>query len=400
MNRFDYFSGEPQQGSPGFSGSTNMSTQYVNDPNLRFQQTQPAYQITPGYTGYNSYPSQQQGIQIPNKFSGFRGNPAIEMLQNGGQVPYYLQSPTNQYVQPQYQDRVVHVPGFNPGGDTLYSDDINQIISELQMEMMVEMEEAIAERNKRFQGYFNNNYGTNYYGMPYYSNHLDYNVLNKFKQKAEEIRQEGYNRRLKFNKNLSRLAHGFVNDGMTEEEIDRIYEGYTYTIPAANQKQDALQEELARMRPVSNQQMYINHYNQVHNFYQGLVGQSKDMNDFLHLQGLVKTSEIIEEDFHRRRDDSQYYDSDAYRRMLRKSIMKRKGISIDENKPNPEQPVPQNMFPTLGSSSQLLEDGTLNITAPAWLGNRQFVVSNEMEQHFEENRQRFLQSIYSQNQEG
>lgn len=394
MNRFDYFSGEPQHGSPGFYGSTNMSTQYVSDPNLRYQQTQPNRQIMPGYTGYNQYPT-QQGIQIPNKFSGFAGNPAIEMLQNGGQVPYYLQSPRMQYVQPQYQDRVVHVPGFNPGGDTLYSEDINQIISNLQMEMMVDMEEAIAERNKRFQGYFNNNYGSNYYGMPYYSQQLDYNVLNKYKQKAEEIRQEGYNKRLAFNKNLSRLAHGFIEDGMSEEDINTIYDGYTYTIPAVNQRQDALQEELARMVPVSNQNMYIEHYNQVHKFYQSMIGNSKDMNEFLDLQGLVKTSEIIEEDFHNKRDASQYYQTDAYKRILRKSIMERKGINSNNlTNPNPES---QNPFPTLSNCSQLLDDGTLSITAPSWIGNgKQFVIDNEMEQHFEENRHKFLQSIYSQ----
>mgnify|MGYP003308216738 CR=1 FL=1 len=57
------------------------------------------------------------------------------------------------------------------------------------------------------------------------------------------------------------------------------------------------------------------------------------------------------------------------------------------------------MFPTLAGSSSLLEDGTLNITAPPWMqgvGGRQLVVDNQLEQHFEENRHKFLASIYAQ----
>ena len=75
--------------------------------------------------------------------------------------------------------------------------------------------------------------------------------------------------------------------------------------------------------------------------------------------------------------------------------MERKGINSNNlTNPNPES---QNPFPTLSNCSQLLDDGTLSITAPSWIGNgKQFVIDNEMEQHFEENRHKFLQSIYSQ----
>ena len=394
MNRFDYYTGEPQQGSPYFNGSSNMQMQFVNDPNLRYQQTQ-TMQITPGGYGYNYY--NQQPTQIPNKFlaNGFRGNPALNMIQNGIQVPYYLQQ------QPQYQDRIVHVPGFNTGTNTIYPENFEEICSKLQLDMMIEMEEAIVERNKRFQGYFNNNYGYNYYGLPYYSNYEDQRVIDKYKKKVEEIHQEAVSKRLKLNKRLSKLCHGYINDGVSDKDIDNVYDGYSYTIPANVQYQSAVQESLANLKPVSNQNIYVEHHNAVKKMHEQLLDGATDMNSFLHAQGKMKKAELIEEEMHRRKDGSQYYQVDAYKRFLRKSIMERNGKVS-------EQPisVPQqlnngllNQFPTLNNSGTLLEDGTLSITAPPWLGNRQIVLNNQLEQHFEENRHKFLQSIYAQNLE-
>ena len=119
--------------------------------------------------------------------------------------------------------------------------------------MIIEQEEAIAQRNKRMQGYFNNNFGSNYYGMPYYSTYMDYNVLNKYKQKAAEIRQEAINKRVTFNKNLSRIANSYLGKETNEEDLTRLYEGYDYVIKGVQQQQDNLQAELSRMKPISNQ---------------------------------------------------------------------------------------------------------------------------------------------------
>ena len=57
------------------------------------------------------------------------------------------------------------------------------------------------------------------------------------------------------------------------------------------------------------------------------------------------------------------------------------------------------MYPTMSQSGKILDDGTITITAPPWLGGstgRRILVNNEMEQHFEQNRQAFLNSIYAQ----
>lgn len=409
MIKYDYYTGEPIAGSPGLNVSPiNQNPQnemvYVSDPNQRFQSMNMMNQqtINPGGAGYfyhnSPYTAQFSGFQ------GYAGNPAFNYIQNMGyptgiSQPYQMSGMNPVY---QYQDRTVHVDGFNPTGSIgIFPVNIEAICDKLQTEMMIEQEEAIAQRNKRMQGYFNSNFGSNYYGMPYYSNYLDFNVLNKYKQKAAEIRQEAINKRLNLNKNLSRLANNYLGKETNEEELTKLYEGYDYVIPGVKQQHDALQAELSRMKPISNQGAYVRHHNEVKQIMTSIVGQTKDMNDFLRAQGPLTTLGIMEEEMHKRRDASQFYQGDAYRRLLVKSIR-------DRNKKEGEEvstmPIPSLLsaenFPALSQNGSILEDGSISITAPPWLGNRQMYIQNEMEKHFEENRSRFLQSIYAQDNSG
>lgn len=415
MNRFDFFSGQPVQQQAPMSG-TNMSNQQVG-----------GYQvgtITPGAYGYNQGPQNgfmnpytgpaytpQPNLQTPN-FQGFAGNPALAMLQqnnmNGGGGLGFQPFGWNPYApqQPQYQDKVVHVPGLNFGSDVMFPSDIEERVEKLQLDMMVEQEEADLKRQKNFQGYFNANYGAyNYYGIPYYANTMDQSVQNKYRQILMDMRQEAIQRRTNFNKHLSKLVHNFLGDGVTDEDIDRVYDGYTYTIPAAQFEEDAKQKELERFKPVSNRQMYIDHHNEVHKAIQGLVGDDNTtMNDFLRNQGILQTAFMLDEDLHRKRDTTRYYQEDSYKRFLRKAIMERNGISPATGQPAPMTngeniPFGRN-FPALNQASTVLDDGTLSISIPDHFGvrsdGRQIVMNNEMERHFAENRQRFLQSIYNQ----
>lgn len=419
MNRFDFFSGQPVQQAYPMSG-TNMTNQQVG-----------GYQvgtITPGAYGYNQGPqagfmnqytgpsyTPQPNLQTQN-FQGYAGNPALAMLQqnnmNGGGGLGFQPYGWNPYApqQPQqYQDKVVHIPGLNFGSDAMFPDDLEERVEKLQLDMMIEQEEADLKRQKNFQGYFNANYGAyNYYGIPYYANTVDQSVQNKYRQILMDMRQEAVQRRTNFNKHLSRLAHNFIGDGATDEDIDRVYDGYTYTIPAVQVAEDARQEELKRFVPVSNQQAYVKHHNEVHNAYQALLGNNENMNmnEFLQAQGVIQVADMLEESYAKRRDTTRYYQEDSYKRFLRKAIMERNGITAPANQGQlpmaPGENIPfGNSFPTLNQAAKILDDGTISISAPNHFGvnnnmNRQIVLDNEMEKHFAENRQRFLQSIYNQ----
>jgi hypothetical protein len=232
---------------------------------------------------------------------------------------------------------------------------------------------------------------------------MDQSVMNKYTTIINDMRQQAIERKQNFNKHLSRLAHGFLNDGVTDEQIDQNYAGYSYTVPGAQIEEDAKQARLQRFKPVSNQAMYVEHYNAVHSAMDKLVGNAKDMNDFLEKQGLVVMADMMEEDLAKRRDTTRFYQADSYKRYLRKSILNKMGVQeiANELTPVPGENIPFGRhFPTLNQSSKILEDGTLSVSIPEGFGmghgTRQIVMDNEMEQHFEENRRRFLESIYNQ----
>lgn len=368
-----------------------MMNQFSTDPNQRMSQMnaqQPfnPFQSQPRSYGYAGNPVFQTGPGIP--FQPYYG----------GMYGMYNQQPqfnNNWYAgyQPRIQDQTVHVPGLNFGSDVLLSPDAQEICEQMQLDMMIEQEEAIAKRNQRFQGYFNNN-GYNYYGMPYYSSYQDVAVTRKYTDKINQMRQEAREKRTNFNKQLSKMVHNYLGDDVTDEQIDMIYDGYDYTIPANTIRAESESSRFARMVPVSNQHLYAQKFQDIENFYKA-VSTENGMQGFLQSLGVVHACDALEEEYHKRRDCSQLYSSDSYKRYLRKHILERDGIDPNSN---PQTVNPQ-LFPTLGSASKMLDDGTLSITTPPWLGSgayKKIQVNNEMEQHFEENRRAFLESIYAQ----
>ena len=92
MKQYDYYSGEPVEGSPEIMspmGNTNMSMQYSFDPNQRMQQQMQYY----NNQNYNAYPQnnfmnppQNNGFNLQNPyqyqgFNGYQGNPAFGFIQ-------------------------------------------------------------------------------------------------------------------------------------------------------------------------------------------------------------------------------------------------------------------------------------------------------------------------------
>ena len=403
MIKEDFYTGEVIKEPPKIvdlqtADEQNMISQFSVDPNQRMnminqsqQQQQPfspfkpvqpsfggyvgnpVFQTGPGYGGYqppwynNGYGMNQQPLQFNNAYAG--------------------------YYQPRIQDQTVHVPGLNFGSDVLLSPNAQELCDQMQIDMMIEQEEAIAKRNQRFQGYFNNNGYTNYYGMPYYSSYQDITVTRKYTDKINQMRQEARQRRIDFNKRMSKMAHNYLGDNIDDDQIDMIYDGYDYIIPANTIAMQAECSKFSRMVPVSNQHLYAKQYQDIENFYKAAT-TTNDMQGFLQSLGVLHTCELMEEEMHNRRDCSQLYSSDSYKRYLRKNILERNGIQPS----NSQNTINPNLFPTLSNTSKLLDDGTLSVTTPPWISGslRRIQLNNEMEQHFEENRRAFLESIYAQ----
>lgn len=357
---------------------------FSTDPNMRYQQMSQARQDI----------NNQQQIQIPGRVYTFGSagyntgaSGAVGAPYMNGRAPF-MNIPFAQQ-RPQYQDKIEHVDGFNPAGtNMLLPADLEDICDKLQLEMIEENEEAIARRKSRIKGAFS--YGGNYY---WNSDYPDQDVINKYRRKAMEIKREAIERRTSMNKYFSQLAHNYMKEEITDEDLSMIYDGYDRRITAAEFATNDKQRWLNNLKPYSNQSEYEKHFDQLHEFYAKVSGTG--MQGFLEGQGIIRSCDNLEEEMHNRRNMGMYYNSDSYKRLLRKSIIERDGIEIEPDK-GPISPMNLPQFSTLAQSSKLLDDGTLSISAPSWVGKK-LQMTNEMEAHFEENRQAFLQSIYVQN---
>jgi len=382
MDRVEYYSGEPSGSPEILTDPTDISGQFAFNASGMYQQpaynpyqaymSQPNFMNPPqqpmvyntGY-GYNQQPRfdqfgrpimstvQQFGApmnnpMMPNQIgnsqtidpsrinTGFVGNPAIGLLNQWQQQGTPYQYPNGSYYDPlnqrvvyapqpqQYQDKVVTVPGYNPGGCIgMLTSDAQEVCEQMQLDMMYEQQAAIAKRMQRSQGTFNaNQYGyTNYYGMPYVNSYYDNSVYNKYMEKINKMKEEAIERRTRFNKRLSLAVHNYLKDGVTESDIDRIYDGYTYTIPGASVYEYQNQERLSRLVPYNNAWMYQKHSAEVTALYHMIAPPGHNMNEFFAEAGLFKIMDNLEKEYHRRRNTQNYFDTDIYHEYMRKYAM-------------------------------------------------------------------------------
>jgi hypothetical protein len=263
----------------------------------------------------------------------FVGNPAFGLLEQWKQqgTPYqgpqqqswynpYTQQVFRPVQQPQYYDQTITVPGYNPtGGVGILPANIEDICNQMDVDMMLEQQEAAAKMSQRAQGYYNANpYGWNYYGTPYVSFGYDQSITNKYMDKLKEISQQAIQSKREFNKNLSRIVHAYLKDGVTEEDINRIYDGYSYIIPASSIQEYQTQERLYNTVPFDNTEMYRQASLQVTREYQSIAPKGQNMAQFFECAGMFFIMEEYKKEQHRRRNTKQCYDSNIYTSYLRK----------------------------------------------------------------------------------
>jgi hypothetical protein len=394
---------------------------YDYDPQQRMNQIQiqqpqqmycnPAY-MQPQYNyQFNNYMNQPQ-----SGFQGYAGNPAFQYIQTNG---YGMQQ--NPYM---VEDYNYTIPGFNTGSRELMPADVEETCNQLQTQMMMELEEANIARIEKQKSYYTSMgfNGSNYYGSPYMNTYYaDPMIVNKYKQKIEAIKKEAREARTNLNKNLSRLCQNYLNGEIDEERIEEIYSDHLVTVPARDVQFEQKMQMLHSLVPVDTSAKYREHNARVSAEYSKYLTEGSDMNTFLRECGELISAQRLEEEDHNRRDVNVYYQQDgAYKSFIRQKIKERHnaeqggGITLPNmgqlnsgqlnngqsniGQLNTGENIPfGNAFPTLNESAKLLDDGTLQISAPAWLGNKDYVVKNTMEDDYEKNRQLFIQSIYRDN---
>ena len=328
----------------------------------------------PQFSGYGlvSSPIQQQygtlgynpGIQSfnPQQSSG--------IVFNRGSNPQYG-SGYNRV----YQDQTYIVPGFNPSNtNVMYTNDMMNI----QEELMREMNKELDEYNSKNNLYYNNYYGNLNRTNPY--------IVEKYRKKQFELEKQAKQRRVDFNKRLSTIAYTCLNGEAPDEEyLNNIYDERTVTVPAKNvetMNKINMLEKCTVDATISQIANYNNYDNMITSEHNKIINPNSSLLEFLNTAGELYALGLQEEVDRDRKDKSKIYDnSDNYRKYLMQQIQRRDGT------------VNNTLFPTLSNSSNVLDDGTLQVTLPDWLNSKD--KRAESEQKYAENRQQFINSIYN-----
>lgn len=328
----------------------------------------------PQFSGYGliSSPTQQQygtlgynpGVQSfnPQQQSGIVFNRGANPQYGGGYNHVY-------------HDQTYVVPGFNPSStNMMYTSD-----------MVNAQEELLRQMNKELDEYNNNNnlYYNNYYGN---LNRTNPYIVEKYKKKQFELEQQAKQRRIDFNKRLSTIAHTCLDGKAPDEEyLNSIYDDRTVTIPAKNVEainKIGMLEKYTADATASQITNYAYHDKNITNEHDKVINPKSSLLEFLDTAGELYALGMQEEVNKARRDKSKIYDnSDNYRKYLMQQIQRRDGT------------VNNSLFPTLANSSNVLDDGTLQVNLPDWLNNKDRRA--ESEQKYAENRQKFIESIYN-----
>lgn len=453
MIQQDFYTGEPvNPGSPNnFQNPNIINTgptaeseaasmasfgKYDYDPSMRQATAAMPVQLTGGFGGtFNPYPNGGGiGAPPPPQFGGippygyspygyytgygyYNQQPTYNYYRpypTGGQIPFPPQQPCQTFQQP----TTCHIPGVNFSGEYLPPADYEQRITEMQMEYFSRQQELEAkqevDRQSSVYGY-GNMYGYNYYGIPYY-NPYQYNALNnEFQSRIKAMQDEARENRLKFNLNISKLAHNFAGHNISDEDIRERYTGRTIDIPQAYiQPPEEYMEQMRfrNMVPFDNSQAYRDHRAQIQREYSAVIPPDANLKEAFDGMGIIAANWEMEEEMHRRRNAGVLYNSgdNSYKYFVRQKAAERyaqeKGI-VPMGQLMPafsSQSVQQSYVssnPVLSKVANLTDDGTLNVSLniPCNVGSHKgenYTVHNSQEAEYEEKKERFGRFLASE----
>lgn len=380
--------------------------------NMQYQQPMGYYQQQP-YVPYpqpNPYFQQPQmsgfGMYQGQGFQGYYGNPVFAMQGQHGFNPYFPQVP---------QDQVYYIPGFSPSGDTIFPPDVEETVFQLQLEMEAELEASYKERMQKANQFYQRS-GYNYFGMAPVS-YNDPMIVNKYKEKVQEIINQATKKRQELNYQLSRIAHGYNGEEISDAQLEEIYSPREIRVKGAVVQDMREQEYLSQFKPYNNAYMYQQAFAQVAAEQSKYFPENCDLYDFFEIAGRILCDTAMEKERQRRKEGGNLYAQDgSYSALIRQKLLERNNkdsgvIGGGNSTPNvPTQPIdqvsmsfgsPVNIpgMPTLSNSGRLFEDGTLEITPPPGLGigSSPVVIHNQHEDGYEESRKAFIESIYMDN---
>ena len=268
--------------------------------------------------------------------------------------PVFQQGLVQPLQQQQEQYSQVYVPPVNlAGNDYLLPSNIEEIATDMVMRYYNEEAEyqgrRIAEEAKRRRsGYYNNPYfynQQNYYGAPMYGP-VNNNFRSSIFDEIENIKHEAKEKRVNLSKQLSRLAHNYLNDGITNEEIDEMYNGKFINVENTVyqwSEMDAMQARFTSERfvPIDpGKTPYREFVDKTRKQIESILPKDTPIEEFGSRINILLSEWELEELKERRRGFSDSYNSSTYKRLLRDRIAEKEanksGFSLFESDTEPE----------------------------------------------------------------
>ena len=296
------------------------------------------------YGGYYGPPQQQY---YPNPYMP---NPTFGQPQQGWGNPV-LQPGYQPIQQQQPTISQVYIPPVNiSGNDYLLPSNIQEIAENMLMEYYNEEAEyqgkKVAENARLKRSYYNNPYyyNQNYYGAPMYGSMYN-NFHSKVFDELENIKKDAKERRVNLSKQLSKLAHNCLNDGITDKQIDEMYDGRYVSVENTIYQwgeMDAFQARFTsdRFVPVDPGTPYREYVNETRKKIENVLPKDTSLEEFGSKMNILLSEWELEEMKERRRGFSDAYNSSTYKRLLKDRIAEREankfGFSLFEDDSEPE----------------------------------------------------------------
>lgn len=306
--------------------------QFVYDPNLGLgNQQQMQYNYNPNMMGYN-YNQQNMSNQGYNPNIGYNYNQQIQVgsqgynYQNQGVQSFNPQfRGQNQYQQPVQQQKIFHVPPLNFGGEFMPSVGWEEKIDKIESELWFKIQQETVDRKfSSLNGPGFANMGPNFYGNAYFGygmTQAEQDAIQAVKEMEAEARQN----KIDFNIRISKIAHHYLQDDVTDQQIEEMYTGRDILVDDTIYD-PVFENELNRMNnlvPIDTAAKYRRHFLAVQAEHNSIVPADANMQEGLEAMGMLAMNYAFEEERARRRNCGEDYDQNVYKHIVRSKAMKR-----------------------------------------------------------------------------
>lgn len=375
---------------PSGQGDVNLVAQ--SPQNMAYNYGPVAGQPMP-YQQQRDFAAQQLQQELFSPFS-----PTTVQVGGYGGTPQYPYN--NQYYNPyspfansifEQQPQQQIIQGFNPlGAESIKSSDYDQKRQEIEEFYQDAAQKDMEQRNGNYQNYYN------YYGNMN-NGFIDATIASAYASAKQSLDSEAKDNRIEMNKQLSRIAHSYNGDTITDEELSEIYEDKVMPTPTGYNMYDQSQAmAMSRLQPYDGRSAYQQTVKrldaEVSAKYNGFVKQDADIYEFFDNAGMILWDQWQQEGMRRRRNVNRIEEGE-FKNFLQSQLQRR-----DPNNVNALEALRQT-FPEgineiamggMPDGMEILDDNTVKINYPV----RKEVV-NEQENDYQKSRYAFTNAIYN-----